>query len=226
MFFILFYPFYFYASRRQERYYLLNLLRKYNGYCCSFFSGIYFRITYEVPLSDQQTYVYCANHSSNLDIVIFCLLARGRFHFMGKEELLDNPVLKLFFQTIDIPVNRHSRISAYRAFKRAAVHLERGMSLIIFPEGGISDEQYPPPLQPFKNGPFRLAIESKVPVVPVTMCDVWKKMWDDGKKYGTAPGICDIYVHRPIATTLMTVDDTDQLKDHVFNRINSKLVTQ
>lgn len=224
-FFILFYPFYYLAASRPKWYGLLNKLRKLNSLCCSLFCCIFFRLTYENSLQKGETYIYCANHSSNLDIMIFCLLAKGEFHFMGKEELLKNPVLKLFFNTIDIPVNRNNRISAFRAFKKAANNLEEGRSLIIFPEGGINGEGYPPQLLPFKNGPFRLAIDKKISVVPVTMCNVWKKMWDDGHKYGSSPGICDIYIHNPISTKELTLDDTDLLKEQVFNLINSKFVT-
>ncbi|WP_432714868.1 lysophospholipid acyltransferase family protein [Pedobacter sp.] len=225
-FFILFYPFYYFAASKPKWYGLLNKLRRLNSMCCSFFTGIFFRLTYEDPLKKDQTYIYCANHSSNLDIMVFCLLAKGRFHFMGKEELLKNPVLKLFFNTIDIPVNRNHRISAYRAFKRAGHNLKEGRSLIIFPEGGIEGETYPPQLLPFKNGPFRLAIDQGVSVVPVTICDVWKKMWDDGNKYGSSPGICDIYIHKPISTVDLGIDDTDMLRGKVYDLINSKLVTQ
>jgi 1-acyl-sn-glycerol-3-phosphate acyltransferase len=225
-FFILFYPFYFFAASHPRWYGLLNKLRMLNSFCCSFCTGIFFRFTFENDLQHDQTYIYCANHSSNLDIMFFCLLAKGKFHFMGKDELLKNPVLKLFFNTIDIPVNRNHRISAFRAFKKAGHNLEQGHSLIIFPEGGIDGKTYPPRLLPFKDGPFRLAIEKKVCVVPVTMCDVWKKMWDDGNKYGSSPGICDIYIHKPINTHELTLADTDLLKNRVFNLINSKLVTQ
>lgn len=187
--------------------------------------GVFFRFRYAAPLDKKQTYIYCANHASTLDIIVFCCLAKGRFHFMGKDELLKNPVLKLFFKTIDIPVNRDSKMSSFRAFKRASENLEQGMSLIIFPEGKISDD-YPPKLQEFKNGPFRLAIEKNIPIVPVSLQNVWKRMWDDGARYGTSPGICDIYVHKPVLTTDLTIDDTDQLKDRIFDLINSKLIDQ
>lgn len=225
-FFAVFYPFYFFAASHPNRYGLLNKLRKINSIFCSFCSGIFFRMTFEDVLQKDQTYIYCANHSSNLDIMIFCILAKGKFHFMGKQELLKNPVLKLFFKTIDIPVNRDLKISAFRAFKKAGENLAVGRSLIIFPEGGIAGEVYPPELLPFKNGPFRLAIENHLPVVAVSMCDVWKKMWDDGNKYGSSPGICDIYIHKPISTLELTLADTDLLKDRVFDLINSKLITK
>lgn len=223
VFSVLFYPFYYFASRKPERYLMLNRSRKLNSYICSYLIGVFYDFEFEVPLEKDKTYIFCANHTSNLDIMILCILARGRFHFLGKQELLDNPVLKIFFQTIDVPVNRDSKMSAFRAFKKVGDNLEQGMSLIIFPEGKI-DDHYPPKLVPFKNGPFRLAIEKNIPIVPVSMSDVWKKMWDDGKKHGTRPGLCHIYVHQPISTKELNIDDSDLLKDRIFDLINSKLV--
>jgi 1-acyl-sn-glycerol-3-phosphate acyltransferase len=140
---------------------------------------------------------------------------------MGKEELMKNPVLGIFFRTIDIAVSRESKISAFRAFKKAGENLERGMSLIIFPEGRI-DDAYPPILQEFKNGPFRLAIEKNIPIVPVSI-NAWQLMWDNGLKYGTRPGIGNIYVNQPIATVDLGEDGADALKEEVFKKINSKL---
>ncbi|TDQ11118.1 lysophospholipid acyltransferase family protein [Pedobacter metabolipauper] len=219
----LFYPFYYLASRKPSRYSLLNQLRKLHSILCSSLIGVFFDLNYEVPLEPGKTYIYCANHTSNLDIMVLCIIAKGRFHFMGKDELLNNPVLKLFFKTIDVPVNRDSKISAFRAFKKVGENLENGMSLIIFPEGGIDDAQYPPHMIPFKNGPFRLAIEKKIPIVAISLADVWKKMWDDGSVHGTSPGICKIYIHKPIDTENLVTDDSDLLKDRIFDLINSKL---
>lgn len=222
-FFALFYPFYYLTSRHERYYGILNFFRKANSFLCSFFSGVFFAYHYEEKLDRNQTYIYCANHSSNLDIMIFCIMGHGKYHFMGKNELLDNPVLGIFFKTIDIAVNRDSKISAFRAFKKAGENLEKGMSLIIFPEGKI-DDHYPPKLGEFKNGPFRLAIDKKIPLVPVSLANIWQINWDDGAKYGSKPGICDIYVHKPINTTAMVPDDSDALKERVYQLIDSKLV--
>jgi len=185
--------------------------------------GVFYRFEYEVKLNRGQNYVFCANHSSNLDIMILCILGRGRFHFLGKEELLNNPVLKLFFRTIDVPVNRDSKMSSFKAFKKVGENLDNGMSLIIFPEGKIDEYHYPPILQPFKNGPFRLAIEKNVPIVAVSLQDVWKKMWDDGSKHGTRPGLCHVYIHKPLATAEFKIEDSDMLKDRIFAMINTKI---
>lgn len=150
------------------------------------------------------------------------ILAKGRFHFMGKEDLLNHPILGIFFRTIDIAVNRESKMSSFRAFKKAEENLGKGMSLMIFPEGGIEDV-YPPHLAAFKNGPFRLAIDKNIPLVPVSLTNLWQLMWDGGEKYGSCPGICDIYVHSPILTDGMQLEEADELKERVFNLINTKL---
>jgi 1-acyl-sn-glycerol-3-phosphate acyltransferase len=142
--------------------------------------------------------------------------------FIGKEELLDNYVLNFFFNTIDITVNRESKMSSFRAFKVAAERLRNKVSVVIFPEATIPDA-YPPVLHPFKNGPFRLAIEMKVPIIPVTSLDTWKVLWDTGKEFGSRPGICDIFVHKPIETAHLTLDDADALRDEVYNIIKQKL---
>ena len=141
---------------------------------------------------------------------------------MGKEELKNNAVLGIFFRTIDISVARDSKISAFRAFKKAGENLAKGMSLMIFPEGKI-DDVYPPRLQEFKKGPFRLAIEQNIPIVPVSITNVWKVFWDDGFKYGSRPGIVDVYVHKPILTSNLVAEDDEALKAEVFNKIDSKL---
>ncbi len=140
---------------------------------------------------------------------------------MGKEELLNNFAVGIFFRSVDIPVNRESKMSSFRAFKKAAERLAEGYSVVIFPEGKIPNE-YPPQLHEFKNGPFRLAIDLKIPIIPVTSPDTWKVMWDTGIEKGSKPGICNIFVHQPIETADLTPDDADALRDKVFGIIKQK----
>jgi 1-acyl-sn-glycerol-3-phosphate acyltransferase len=221
-FFIVMYPFLYYYSRKPERYAGMNKWRGILGYVSSAFAGIFYRYSFETKIDWSRPYIICPNHTSNLDITAVALLNKSTFAFLGKEELLDNFVTKLFFKTIDIPVNRESKIASFRAFKKADEYLKKGISLAIFPEGTIS-HHYPPRLQDFKNGPFRLAIEHQIPIIPVTLVNVWKKMWDDGSQLGSRPGICDIRVHQPIETRGLSIDDVDQLREKVFNIINSEL---
>jgi 1-acyl-sn-glycerol-3-phosphate acyltransferase len=112
-------------------------------------------------------------------------------------------------------------MSAFRAFKKAEESIIAGKHVVIFPEGMISGH-YPPELQPFKNGPFKLAIDQGVPILPITIFNNWELMWDDGAKYGSKPGICDIYIHAPIETTGMLPADAESLRDEVFNMMQER----
>jgi 1-acyl-sn-glycerol-3-phosphate acyltransferase len=221
IFLFIFYPLLYLFSRKPGRYPLMNKVRKICGFLSSSVVGIFYRIDYEETIDWSRTYIICPNHASNLDITGTTLGMQNNFCYIGKEALLDKFPLNIFFQTIDIPVNRDSKMSSFRAFKKAEENLKQGMSLIIFPEGKIPDD-YPPKLNPFKNGPFRLAIELKIPIVPVTCINTWKVLWDTGLEIGSNPGVCDIYFHKPIETKDMTVDDADRLKDDVFNIIDQK----
>ncbi|NCD69850.1 lysophospholipid acyltransferase family protein [Mucilaginibacter agri] len=214
-------PFLYFCSRKPSRYRGMNFFRKIWGFSSSFLSGFFYRIKYEQPIDWSKTYIICPNHTSNLDITSASLLTKSNYCFMGKEELLDSFVTRMFFKTIDIPVNRESKMSSFRAFKSAAERLQQGTSIIIFAEGKIPDV-YPPFLHEFKNGPFRLAIEFKIPIIPVTSLNTWRKLWDDGLRYGSRPGICDVYVHKPIETAHLTLDDADKLRDEVFGLMQQK----
>jgi len=201
----------------------MNTLRWYFSYISSVFSGFIYRYSFEEKIDWSQNYIICANHTSNLDITAIILLAKRNYVFMGKEELLRNFITGIYFRTIDIPLNRESKMSAFRAFKKADQNLKEGKHLVIFPEGMIS-EIYPPVLQPFKNGPFKLAIENGVPILPRSIRNNWTLMLDDGKKHGSTPGICDICVHTPIATKGMETADVEELRNRVFNIINDSLM--
>ncbi|EOR95640.1 1-acyl-sn-glycerol-3-phosphate acyltransferase [Arcticibacter svalbardensis MN12-7] len=222
-YFTLLYPFLYYFSRKRERYPTLNKWRRLFSYLATLSSGFRYKYHFETPIDWSQSYIICANHSSNLDIPAMAILVKGNYAFMAKEELLHNPVTGLFLETIDIPLNRNSKMSSFRAFKRAETYLKSNISVIVFPEGGIS-EHYPPQLGEFKNGPFRLAIEYNLAIIPVSIPDNYKNMWDDGSKYGSRPGICHICVHAPVLTQGLTSLDADDLKVKVFNLINSGLL--
>jgi 1-acyl-sn-glycerol-3-phosphate acyltransferase len=221
-FFFLLYPPLYYFSLKPNRYHGMVKLRRIWAYLSTIFSGIIFKFEFEEPIDWDKTYIICPNHTSNLDTSMICMLMKkDNFCFMGKKELLDNLITGIYFRTVDLPVNRDSKMSAFRAFKAASERLKNHVNMIMFPEGGIADD-YPPKLQEFKNGPFRLAIEQKIPIIPISSSNTWKVFWDAGTKYGSRPGICRVFIHKPVETALLTLGDTDNLRDTVKNIIRQK----
>jgi 1-acyl-sn-glycerol-3-phosphate acyltransferase len=223
--FISIYPFVYLFSRKPVNVNGMNIMRRILSLSTSKLSGIFFTFAYEQPVDWSKTYIICANHTSNLDVSTIILLVKRNFVFLGKDELLKNLVTRIYFQTIDIPINRDSKISSYRAFKRAEEYLKNGTHVVIFPEGLIANE-YPPVLNPFKIGPFRLAIEQNVSILPVTISDNWKLMWDDGSKLGSKPGVSNVYVHPPVETANLNITDAEDLRNHVYEMISKKLNDQ
>src|ERR1700748_3473687 len=152
--YILLWPLMYYFSRKPQRYASMNKIRGLWGYLSSLFSGVVYKFEVEQPIDWSRTYIICPNHTSNLDISAVSIFAKNNYSFMGKHELLDGFVTSLYFRTVDIPVNRESKMSSFRAFKKAGDRLQGGQTLVIFPEGRIPSN-YPPKLDEFKNGPFR-----------------------------------------------------------------------
>ena len=64
-------------------------------------------------------------------------------------------------------VDRSSPKSRQAVFLRAQRRLKQGMSICIFPEGGVPDEEIE--LDTFKDGAFRMAINHHIPIVPITL---------------------------------------------------------
>ena len=186
------------------------------------FSGIWVKRIEEFKLEEMpQPCVIVANHASYLDIVVSYVVFPKLFIFMAKAELLKVPLFRIFFRKMDIPVNRKSIKDSVRAFERAALEIEKGRSVFIFPEGTISNEGM---LKPFKNGAFKLAIDKQVPIFPITYIHNWKLLQNGGffKSFGR-PGIAKVIVHKPIETKGMTEENLITLRKQVFDQMQSTL---
>src|SRR5690606_15935680 len=107
---------------------------------------------------------------------------------------------------------------AFKAFKQADNNIRNGRSMVIFPEGQIGEE-FPPRLYDFKNGPFKLAIETQVDIIPVVIHNAWKIFWDEGKRFGSRPGIVHIDVLTPVGTANLRLEHADEVRNEVHARI-------
>lgn len=220
-FFMLAYPILRYLTLHPSKYYnQIVFLRKWISLLACWLVGIRFKVTFETTIDWTQPYVICPNHTSVLDITAISYLCKQPFSFMGKIELLKNPVTGMFFKSVDIAVDRKSKISAFRSFKRVHQLVKEHKTIVIFPEGKIDDE-YPPQLHEFKSGSFRIAIENQVQIIPVVIHDAWKILWDDGLKRGSRPGTIHITVLAPINTQNLPSEASNQLQTSVYHQMKS-----
>lgn len=141
-----------------------------------------------------QNYIFMSNHVSNLDPPVLIPSIPGRCSVLVKKELFRVPVLGTGMKQAHlVPVDRSNREAAIESVNAAIRVLREGLHLVIYPEGTRSSDGR---LLPFKKGPFHLACDSGVPVVPVTLLGTYE-MWPKGRfalKTGTATAV----FHPPI----------------------------
>jgi len=110
--------------------------------------------------------VIVANHLSLVDILVLYGLYRP-FKWVSKAELFRVPVVGWNMVINDyVRLRRGDRDSIRAMMEHCRAHLARGSPVLIFPEGTRSPDGR---LQAFKDGAFRLAMEAKVPVIPVAI---------------------------------------------------------
>lgn len=220
--FIFLYPAFYYLLYKESRYPSAFKLKRAVALFSVYFSGIFISTKKETELFDNQNYVFCCNHTSYLDIVLTYCIIKPYFVFMAKKELLRVPLFGNFFKDMDIAVDRKSRIGSHKAFLRAGQDLDKGHSIVMFPEGTIAPDA--PIMRNFKNGPFKLAIEKQVPIVPITFLSNYKILPAKNNfiKYG-GPGIARVIIHEPIKTAGMTENDLVPLRSKVHSIINNAI---
>jgi 1-acyl-sn-glycerol-3-phosphate acyltransferase len=140
-----------------------------------------------------------------------------RTSVMARHELFDYPLLgKAMRLGSLVPVDRKNRESGIAAVRAASEVINKGINMTIYVEGGRSFDGR---LLPFKKGPFYLATECGVPVVPVTIVGTHHVM--PKGRFAIKPGIVTVIFHDPIEP--QDFGGRDELKAKVREIINSGL---
>jgi 1-acyl-sn-glycerol-3-phosphate acyltransferase len=164
-----------------------------------------------------QRYIFMANHVSTLDPPLLLPLIPGRTAVMAKKELFDYPILgKAMLLGSFVPVDRGNRDAGIAAVREAKKVIEQGISMTIFPEGKRS---FDGKLLPFKRGPFYLAMECGIPIVPLTIVGTQEAM--PKGRFAIKPGMVTVTFHDPIDSAQFT--DRDALILAVRRSINAGL---
>jgi len=166
-----------------------------------------------------ESYMFIANHTSMADVMLMLVSVKNPFVFVGKKELANIPLFGFFYKRTCILVDRNSAKSRQAVFLRAQRRLKTGVSICIFPEGGVPDEHVI--LDSFKDGAFRLAINHDIPVVPITFADNKKRF--SYTFFSGSPGKMRVKIHKFIDTKNLKVADTKALNEDARNTILKQL---
>lgn len=177
------------------------------------------------PQLPDEPFIIISNHSSYLDIfLMYSLFPKNRFLFLGKSEILKYPLIRTYFKKFNIPVYRSNPMKAAKSLIAASREVKKGWSLVIFPEGGIPDNN-PPKMNEFKDGAFQLAKNVKVPIVPITFVNNYRLFSDPSFTFGSAyPGVSEVIFHEIIPVETVKELSQDELKEKCFDIINGPIL--
>ncbi len=168
-------------------------------------------------LDPNASYVFMANHVSDLDPPVLMPSIPRRTSVLVKKELFRIPVLGPAMRVARlVPVDRHNREAAIASVRAAAEVIRMGLNMMVYPEGTRSTDGR---LLPLKKGPFYLAQEADCGIVPVTILGTYE-MKPKGKFFHT-PGKATLVFHPPVWPR--DYSDRDAVIAAVSDRIASAL---
>jgi 1-acyl-sn-glycerol-3-phosphate acyltransferase len=166
------------------------------------------------PVRPKARTVVVSNHESNADPFLISFLP-WEMKWLAKASLFKIPVVGWsMWLAGDIPVRRGEKDSAQAAMATCTRWLDKGMPVMIFPEGTRSKTQE---LLPFKDGAFRLAIEAGADVLPIAVSGTRRALPKHSWRFATSRAL--VTVGTPISTQGMTLADVERLKQMALEQI-------
>ena len=187
--------------------------------CILFGMGFYYKVTKEQELEAGKSYMLTANHTSMADIMLMLAVIKNPFVFVGKVELVKIPLFGFFYKRTCILVDRNSPKSRHEVFERAQKRINQGMSICIFPEGGVPDESIL--LDEFKDGAFRLAIDHQLPIIPIVFADNKERF--SYTFFSGSPGKMRVKILKFIETKALKSEDRKVVKEQTRTLILNEL---
>ena len=174
----------------------------------------------DLPRDKRRPYVVVANHESFVDILLISHLPI-EMKWLSKETFFKYPLIGWMMRMAgDIRLVRGDRSSGAAAMKSCHDRLSKRVSVMIFPEGTRSADGS---LGEFKDGAFRLAIESGAPVLPLAVHGTRTALRKHDWRLGDSRA--EVRVLEPIPTDGLGEDDVASLRERVRTRIADELST-
>ena len=167
-----------------------------------------FSVTGNMPEDPRHPYVVVANHESFVDILLISHLP-FEMKWMSKSEFFKIPLLGWMMQLAgDIKLVRGDKKAGAQALIDSRDRLEKRVSVMIFPEGTRSKSGE---LGEFKDGAFRIAIQTGVPIIPLALLGTRDALIKHDWRFGSTRA--EVRVLDPISTDGLTKADVPSLRD-------------
>lgn len=171
-------------------------------------------------IDKRAPYVFMANHLSLIDGPLLFMLIPQSARVILKKGIFRIPIIGQAMKQVSfVPVDRKRLKGGKESIDRASRLLkEKGFSFLIFPEGTRSRDGR---LQLFKRGGFFLALNSQVPIVPVTIKGSFEIM--PKGSFFARKGKISIAFFPPVSSQGFERHSIPKLMDTIRNTIQSGL---
>ena len=155
--------------------------------------------------------IFMSNHQSDFDILIVLAHIPGQFRWIAKKELFKIPVFgKAMRNAGYIEIDRQHHENAMKSLKEAAQKIRDGKSVVTFPEGTRSKDGT---IKQFKQGMFYLAIQSRVPIVPISIVGAHEIM--PKRSLSIKPGRIKMIIAPPVDVSSYSIETRAELIDKI-----------
>lgn len=171
-------------------------------------------------IDKSKPYVFMSNHLSFLDGPLLFMLIPQNVRVILKKEVFRIPVIGMGMRVAGfVPVDRRGIRGGKRSIDRAVRLIrDKRYSFLIFPEGTRSLDGK---LQEFKRGGFFLALNSQIPIVPISLSGTFELM--PKKKFFVKRGTIKVLVHPPVTVQGYDVQSLPRLIQRVRQGIHAGL---
>lgn len=168
------------------------------------------KVTVEVKgkenLPKEGPVLYVASHKSLFDIVVLMSIIDDPCIYVGKKEIAKMPFIKDWFEALGcIYLDREDKRKSLQSIIKGIEELKSGQSVVIFPEG---TRHYGDEIQKFKEGSFKLALKSQVPIIPIALHNTYKVF---EQKRSITKTTVTVNIGKPIATKGLSNEEAREL---------------
>ena len=185
-----------------------------------FLFGMPLKVKGKEHIDKNSTYVIVSNHVSQIDILVCLAVIPVDFKFLAKKETEKIPAVGYCVKNLHLLVDRKNKASRAESMRLMSQCILSGISVMIYPEG--TRNKGPALLKSFYDGAFRLAVDTQMPVLVLTLQNTWNRQ-SASMGFQLAPGLIRCRFDAAIPSEGLTDADIPVLKEKTIEVLERNL---
>ncbi|HET9056896.1 MAG TPA: 1-acyl-sn-glycerol-3-phosphate acyltransferase [Chitinophagaceae bacterium] len=172
--------------------------------------GCRVKVTGTKNFEQGKNYIVTCNHNALMDVPLSAPFTPAPNKTIAKDSFTKIPLFGWYYRRGSVLVNRKDAESRKKSYELMKAALSKGFNMCIYPEG--SRNRTNNPLNNFHDGAFRLAVDTRKPIIP-TLIFGTKKTMPVNKVFYLWPQTLEIHFLKPVEPENLSITE---LKEKVF----------